>query len=324
MTSEINKGTHPQTSHISNFETFQLTDMSDIYSANVGDKIVLDKNVTIIDDIYAEALVCNKWVSVLDHPIHCTYVIEILDPTTIKNKIVTTQVIGGKFLGLEEEGRASILLPGHINSQSLLSKFRTMTDGYTFTCFEDYLIVTLRSDSFSRKFLLTEFNEGDIKTVNKRECANVKSTISLLYRIASELGITVRVRNKNATVEVTHMGVIDTTVTQTTFTSQLNEWLNTMPYDLTVSIPTKFIEAKSLAYINTVVNKSKFNCKCRAGRITKMSSCLKKTNGTVLVCVKENVVKVINKPSLTHLNSKDRKLINLSLLPYKLTYEDVR
>jgi hypothetical protein len=324
MTSETNKGTHPQASHISNPVIIQLTDMSDIYSANVGDKIVLDKNVTVIDDIYAEALACNKWVSVLDHLINCTYVVEVIDPATIKNKIVTTQVIGSKFLGLEEEGKASILLPGHINKKSLLSKFRTITEGYTFTFFEDYLIVTLRSDSFSRQFLLAEFNEGDIKTVNKRECANVKSTISLLYRIASEAGITIKIRNKNSTIEVSHMGVIDTTTPQTTFTAQLNDWLNTMPYDLTVSIPAKFIEAKSLAYINTVVNKSKFNCKCRAGRITKMSSCLKKTNGTVLVCVKENVVKVINKPSLTHLDSKDRKLINLSLLPYKLTYQDIR
>lgn len=301
-----------------------FTNLSDIYNANIGDKIVLNKDETVIADVYAESLSLGKWISILDHLVNDTYVIEILDPNDITNKVVITHIVGSDFFGLEEDGKMAILIPDHINRLSLKTALYLKCKGCALNTFEQHIIITKKVNSFNTELLLTDFNTGDIKTVNKRDCANVKSTTSALYRMATKAGISIKIKVGPRSLVITHMGLIDTTVPHTSFTAQLNEWLESMPYDLTVNIPARFIDVKSLAYINTVVNKSKFNCKCRAGVITKMSACLKKSGGTILVCVKESVVKVVNKPSFTNIDSRDRRLINLSLKPHGLSYEDVR
>lgn len=305
-------------------ETPMLTKISDIYDAKIGDKIILDKDVTVVAEIYAEAVANGKWVSVLDHLINDTYIAEVLDPAHVTNKDITNNITLSEYYGVEDEGQLALLIPEHINLLSLKSRFYTQCKGYNSMMFERHIIITKKVNSVNTSLLLEDFKKGDTKKIVKRDCKNVKSTMSSLYRLASDNNIIIRIKNGRTSIDITHMGIIDDSVSQASFSSQLHDWLNELPYDMTVSIPDRFTDVKSLAYINTVLNKSKFNCKCRSGKITKLSGSLKKSKGTIFVMVREKIVRVIDKPSLTNLDARDRKLINLALKPHNKTYEDVR
>ena len=82
-----------------------LTNLSDIFDAKVGDKIVLDKNTTVVYEVYAEAIANRKWVSVLEHLIDPTWVVEILNPDDIKNVDITDHIVASEYHGMEEDGK---------------------------------------------------------------------------------------------------------------------------------------------------------------------------------------------------------------------------
>lgn len=299
--------------------------LSDIYNVTVGDKVIISIDATVISDIYAELITNNKWASVLEHVIDRNYIVEIINPTTLKNRDIVEHITLSDYSAvIEEENRMTLKIPDHINQNSLRSAISRKCKGCSINYFEEYLILTKKVDSFNKNILNEAFNTGDIKTINKGGCKNVTSTISHLYKLASQMGITIGIKNSSRALIITHRGMVDTTVYTESFTSQLTRWLKDLPYDMTVPIPTRFTDMKSSAYINTVINKSKYTCKVYAGMITKVPACLKKKNGKIQLIVNEKVIKVINKPSLTNLNSRDRKLINLALSPFKLTYEDIR
>lgn len=301
-----------------------LTNLSDIYTAAIGDKIVLNKSLTTMADVYAEAIENNKWVTVIPHMVNNTYVVEIIDPTTIKNKDITDHIIVSEYHGMEENGKISLLMPNHINLNSLKSRMYTRCQDCDIKIFEQYIILTKKVKPFSTLLIINDFNTGDIKTIDKSKCKNVKSTISALYKAAGDNQIAISINNKTRSIVITHLGDIDYTGQVESFTAKLHHWLNELPYDMSVEIPERFTDVKTSAYINTVLNKSKFTCKVHRGVITKLSAALKKKNGVIQVIVNERVIKEINKGSLTNIDSRDRKLINLSLKPYKLKYEDIR
>ena len=298
--------------------------LADMYSANVGDKLVMSKSNTVFTDIYAEAIANNKWVSVLDHLINPTYVVEVLDVTCIKNKDIVDTVLFSDYSGLKDDGRLTLRIPEHISQTSLRSSMSRRCNGYTIKFFEDYLILTERINSFNKSILTEGFSTGDIKTINKTECKNVTSTISHLYKLASQMGIVVGIKNGSRLLTITHRGLVDTTVYTESFTTQVNRWLNGLPYNLTIDIPTRFTDLKSSAYINTVLNKSKFTTKVYAGKVTKLKGAIKKSNGKLQIIVNEKVIKELNRNSLTSITKNDRMVIGLILKPYKLTYEEIR
>ena len=298
--------------------------LADIYNAAIGDKIIINRNITVVTDIYAEAIINSKWVSVDEHVIDHTYVIELLDSDSIKNKDIVDHIVLSNFHGIDEDGKLTLKLPDHINKASLRSATYGRCKNHTIKFFENYVIVTKKVDSFNKNILNEQFDIGDVKTVNKSNCKNVTSTISHLYKLAKEMGIVISIKNNPRTLVITHRGIVDTTTHTESFTTTLNNWLKELPYDMTVDIPTRFTDIKTSAYINTVLNKSKYTCKVYAGRVTKLSAAIKKKNGVIQVIVNERVIKQINKPSLTNLNSRDRKLIDLALKPYGKTYQEIR
>lgn len=300
-----------------------LTNLSDIYSAKVGDKIVLNKSHTVVYEVYAEAISNRKWVSVLEHLIDPTWVVEILNPDDIKNVDITDHIISSEFHGMEEDGRLVLELPKHINIPSLKSRVYAKCKGYKVEFFDNYLIIRKRLATYNASVIIEDFSVGDIKTIDKSECKNLKSTVTSLYRLASEAGFTIRINSKGHVLVITHTGDLSDTAAQKPFATRLTEWLTKLPYDMTVDLPS-FTDIKSSAYINTVLNKSNFACKVYRGQVTKRSAALRKRRGKIEVVVNEKVIKVINKPSLTSISKRDRVLINLALMPYKRKYEDVR
>lgn len=297
--------------------------ISDIYEALPGDKIVLDKNVTVIADVYAEAISNNKWVSINEHLINPTWVVEILNPISLRNVDITNQIVGSDFYGLDDDSKMVLQFPDHINVNSLQSRIYAKCKGYTVKFFENNLILTKRIATFNTGIIMDDFNKGYIKTISKNQCVNLKSTITSLYKIASDHGITVSIKNVPHSLIITHNG--DTSSESgLPFAAQFRLWLKKLPYDMTVEIPSRFTSVKTMAYINTVVSQSKYTCKLGGGKITKRSGAIIKRGGKLRVMVNEVLVKTINKPSLTNLGYMDKKLINLVLAPYNKTYEDVR
>lgn len=302
-----------------------LTNIADIYGANVGDKIVLDKDSTVVTDIYSEAVANGKWVDIETHPVNDTFVVSIMDPTKVKVGDIIDHVTNLE----EEEGRRAILIPDHIKHSSLKSGCYSKMKGFSFYVGHGYLVVTQKSKMSVNIVLDSDFTEGDVKTVNKSELKNPSSTITRLYSVAKERGFKVHVKNNVTNLVITHKGCIDDdgeTVNprQQSFSAQLRAWLKSLPYDLAVELPEELSSQKPSNYINTVLNKSEYDCKMLHGKVTKRSATLRKRNGKIELVVKGDVIKVIDKPSLTHISSHDRKLINLLLVPHNKTYEDVR
>ena len=299
------------------------TNISDIFDALPGDKIVLDKNVTVIADVYAEAIANHKWVSVDSHLINPTWIVEILNPDSLRNVDITNQIVGSDFYGLDDDGRMILQFPDHINVSSLQSRIYAKCKGYSVKFFDNNLILTKRIATFNTGVIMDEFRKGDVKTIGKKECVNLKSTITSLYKIASDHGITVSIKNSAHSIIVTHKSDVSCE-SELPFAARLRHWLKDLPYDMTVDIPERFTSVKSMVYINNVFGQSKYTCKVGHGRVTKRSGALRKRMGAIEVVVYEKVIKVINKPSLTNISKRDRTLINLVLKPYNKTYEDVR
>ena len=297
--------------------------LSDLFNAEIGDVLTLT-DATSKTEIYAEAVANGKWVSLGHNPVHCTWVVNVLNPDDLTNSIITDHIVMSNYHGILDDGRMTLKIPGHINHKSLKSRCYITCKGHVITFFEDYLVITEKVSTVNTQIIMDNFNTGDIKTIHKSQCKNVRSTITALYKIASDNNITISIRTNRNAIIITHRGMVDPLVPQESFTSKLEKWLTKLPYDLTVEIPVEFTRLKSTAYINTVINKSKFTCKTRNGGITKLSAALKKRAGTIELIVNEKVIKVINKPSLTNITKNDRKLINLALAPYKKRYEDVR
>ena len=294
--------------------------LADIYSANVGDKLVLNKNVTVMDDIYVEAMANNKWVLILDHPVNHTYVVEVLNEDNVRNRDILNHVV----LNNDGDDKLYIKIPKHIKQASLRSiMYGEKMKNFRTSFFEGYMIIEKKVNSFNKNIISENFNTGDTKTINKADCKNVTSTISHLYKLAANAGIIISIKNTTRSITITHKGITDTTVIES-FTTQINNWLNKLPYDLTVDIPTRFTDMKTAAYINTVLNKSKFATKVYAGQVTKLKGAIKKSGGKINIIVNERVIKTIDKSSLTSITKRDRALINLLLKPYKMTYEDIR
>ena len=99
-----------------------LTNLSDIYNAKVGDKLVLDKSTTVVHEVYAEAISNGKWISLLEHLIDPTWIVEILNTDDIKNSDITNHIIMSEFHGIEEDGKLVLEIPSHINVNSLSSR----------------------------------------------------------------------------------------------------------------------------------------------------------------------------------------------------------
>lgn len=298
--------------------------LADIYSANVGDKLTLDKNTTVINDIYIEAMVNNKWVLALDHLLNNTYIVEVLKESEVKNKNIVDHIVNSGFHGIEDDGRLLLKIPNHINHNSLRTKLYSLVKGYSVDFFEDTIIVKIKTDSFNKNIISEDFHTGDTKTINKCDCKNITSTISHLYKLAANAGIIISIKNNPRSIVITHKGITDTDTVTESFTAQANNWLNKLPYDTAVDIPTRFTDLKTSAYINTVLHKSKFATKVYNGRVTKLKGAIKKAGGKLNIIVNENVIKTINRSSLTSITKRDRMVIDLVLKPYKLTYKDIR
>jgi len=301
-----------------------LTNLSDLFNAEVGDKLVLDKSTTVVCEVYAEAISNRKWVSVLEHLIDSTWIVEILNPDDIRNVDITDHIISSKFHGLDDDGKLVLELPDHINITSLKSRVYAKCKGYKVQFFDNYLIIKKRAITFNTRVIIEDFHTDDIKTISKSECKNLPSTVTSLYKLASDAGFTIRIHHTPNNLVITHTGFVNDKDMKKPFATLLKEWLIKLPYDMTVDLPGSFTDMKSLAYINTVINKSYFTCKTRNGQVTKLSAALRKRRGKIEVVVNEKVVKVINKPSLTNISKRDRLLINLALLPFKKTYEGIR
>lgn len=296
--------------------------LSDIYLAKLNDTLVIHHQVFTEKDIYTEALANNKWVNVEINPVSDNFVVTFLNPDTIRNVDIYRHIIKSNFYGVEEDGKMLIKISRPLNVVSLRSGFFKKCSSHSIDLFENTIIVKAKKLTFDYAEFFKDFNKGDSKLVKVSDITNTRSTMTRLYKLANDYKMVINIRKQTRSLTVTY--VDDVVVDQLSFTDDLNQWLDTLPLDLTTVIPERFTDRKTLAYINTVIHKSKHNLRTRNGEITKKSAILRKRLGCIEIVVGNRVIRTINKPSLTHLNSRDEKLINIVLKPYNLTYGDVR
>lgn len=298
------------------------TSLSDLYSSVKGEKIVLD-NKTLITDIYGEAVILGKWVRIDINPVSDNWVVEVIDPSDLKNKDVIAHIINAD---LSES--LSLKVPNHIKYNSVRSALYLRLKGYRLTQFEDHLIINAIEMNVTDKVFTDEFVEGSQFTLNKHELVNVNSALTKLYIHAKSKSIRISIDNGPVTLTVHHKGdvnsVAETAIPPVPFSTQCREWLNGLPYDVSTSLPDGLLLQKTTFYIKTVINKSGYDCTYNNGVVTKRSVMMRKRLGVIEVVVKGEVVKTINKGSLTQLDSRDRQVIDLVLKPFNKTYKDAR
>ena len=297
-------------------------DLSDIYSAKLHSMLIIDHWMFTEKDIYIEALANNKWVNVEINPVSDNFVVTFIHPDTIRNVDIYRHIIKSNFHGVEEDGKMLIKVSRPLNIVSLRSGFFKKCSSHSIEIFEDIIVVKAKRMIFDYVEFFKDFEEGDTKLVKVSDITNTRSAMSRLYKLASDYKITIKIKKRTRSLTVNHLGPI--VVDQLSFKEDLNQWLDTLPFELTIAIPERFTDRKTLAYINTVIHKSKYNLRTRNGEITKKRATLRKRMGKIEIVVGTSIIGTINKASLTYLTVRDEKLIDVLLKPHNLTYGDVR
>jgi len=290
--------------------------LQDIYGAKSGDQIQVGNLHEYLKDVYLEALVNNKWIMPIDQE-----TVEIMRVTNVRITDIVTHLECGYD---PDYGEIRVSIPYHINLHSLRCTLNKKMKGHKVKFEENLLIFTARPKNFSTKNLFDDFCEGDTRTVRGDHDTNLLSLRSHIYRAAKDHKVTVNCTIHNSSLIIRHKGQLVDKDSQAGLRQKLNQWLSEISYDKPMVIPDEYLTDFTVTDYRGVIHASKYNCKISKGTVTKLSVALNASRGSVRLWVHETLVSTFPRATVKRLTIKDKKLIDLLLMPYNLKFKDVK
>lgn len=285
-----------------------------------------------LNEIYAEASANNILITVAEGfslDSESVLIAKPSQPGWVKTKDVAIQLV--RSLLHADDETIYIQVPDHLNPTSLITAtYKTsesmgikvsvgMTDG-------THVFVKARQNLTEITDKMLNMNEGDTNDFVKPPSMTIDKLRKWLHKQFGDRGLYISTKSTALGLSVT---VLDNNeaLPPTRFPHDLSlkrrffDWLDSIPWD----VPTPMTTLDNIKYFTHLASCHPLRCiNTKNGVFTKRSVCLSKEDGLVVLRHKGEVIYTTKSRSVNRIDDLDISEINLKLIKFGKTFEEIR
>jgi len=308
-----------------------MKEMIDIYDSKPGDILHIPCHTATQEEILGELLLNNLLgtveevgaiIGLTDDPV---FVVKVLPQITTSQ--FARMLVVSRFAG---EDKLNVAIPSNINPDSLRQVMyvlmREYCVAYTLRVAQGVLKARIKpgkvtGEGMHVRSLISKLSiHGEIKNITRPPNIKMLAFTQSLRREAIKQGLKVRMNCRHGLIDIRLDDTkCDYENPNTVWGKQkmFDRWADYISYDVPLDIPKDITDAMGRQSIMTCIHKSSHDISLikKTNTIIKYSARIKKYNGMYSLMVKGKCLK--------KMTTIDPAVINLLLVPYGLTYEDV-
>lgn len=295
-------------------ETVSLNKVIDLYTAKIGDTLLIPQFDATESHLYAEGIRQNKYLVINLNPIYNLWTVSIVESP--KNSEVARQVIVGDL------GGNDVLNFAHVKPSSLIQAlYRVMREtnkSFKLTLVENAVIIERKILDIDYTKILADAVRDGLSSfeLDMSKIENMQSLKTKLYRVARSFNVSITISGKVVVVNGARKF-------RTSVNDELSSWLYGLAYDNPTAPPKAITDVCDDAYIRVILNKqSYFATSYRNGMITKHSYRLCNRAGGVELRTTGKVLTRIENVKLSGINDNHRSVMNTQLHQHGIRLND--